>query len=279
MSPVKYLSSESSRFVTINGYQLHYHDVGSGPLLLCIHGGAPGATGWGNFGRNVPALSQRFRTVVVDLPGYGGSDKPNIQSGRHEFYAEMMVGLIRALGETQAHVLGMATGGSVAMIMAIRYAEVVSRLILVSSAGSRSMFGMRPLRSASFEYLSGEGPTPEKMRTYLEQLIYDKSLITDGLIQERYEASIEPEFLKNAPEGRSTKRHTPSDLWKSVDQISCETLIIWGRENRTHSYEAALFLHSLIRNSQVHIFGQCGLWVPYEKMSEFNQLVLNFLTK
>lgn len=271
------LQETSSRFVSIDGCRLHYHDVGSGPLLLCIHGGAPGATGWINFGRNVPELSKHFRTVVIDLPGYGKSDKPDIQSGRHEFYARMMVGLIHSLGESRAHVLGMATGGSVAMLMAINHPEVVDRLVLVSSAGSRSMFGMKPLRPASYEYLSGDGPSPEKMRVYLEQLIYDKELITEEVIQERYLASIDPEFLKNAPEGRTTRKQTPTDLWKKVDQIKCETLIIWGRENRTHSFESALFLHSLIENSQVHIFGKCGLWVPYEKLNEFNRLVVSFL--
>lgn len=270
--------SATGRFAIIDGRKLYFHDVGTGPVLLCIHGGAPGATGWGNFGRNVPELSQHFRLLIVDLPGYGRSEVPDSDTDRNTAYAKMMHGLLGVLAIKQANVLGMATGGAVAMIMAIDSPQSVARLILVSSAGSRSMFGMKSLVTASKAYLSDGGPSREKMRAYLDQLIYNKDLITESLIEERYQASIDPEFLDNLANGRAGKGATSRELWKSADQITCRTLIVWGRENRTHSYESALLLHSLIPDSQIHVFGQCGLWVPYEKQYEFNGLAVNFLT-
>ena len=75
----------TSRFVQAGEVRVHYHEAGDGPVLLCIHGGAPGAFGWGNFGRNLPALARHFRTLVVDLPGYGLSDKPDIEGPRTGF--------------------------------------------------------------------------------------------------------------------------------------------------------------------------------------------------
>jgi 4,5:9,10-diseco-3-hydroxy-5,9,17-trioxoandrosta-1(10),2-diene-4-oate hydrolase len=268
----------TGRFSTIDGRKLYYHDVGQGPVLLCIHGGAPGATGWGNFGRNAAELSQHFRLLIVDLPGYGRSEIPDGDSDRNTAYARMMAGLLSALSIKRAHVLGMATGGAVAMIMAIDHPATVDRLILVSTAGSRSMFGLKPLQAASNTYLAGEGPTREKMRAYLDQLIHNKALITDDVIEERYQASIDPEFLDNVARGRAGKGSTVRELWKSADQISCRTLIVWGRENRAHSFESGVLLHSLIPDSQLHVFGNCGLWVPFEKQHEFNRLALSFLT-
>jgi len=269
---------ETSRFVQAGDYRVHYHEAGEGPALLCMHGGAPGAFGWGNFGRNVEELARHFRVIVVDLPGYGKSDKPDLATGRNKMYADTMVALLDSLGLERANVLGMATGGAVAIRLAADYPHVVDRLILVSAAGGQAMFGLRPQVPASQVYYGGEGPSLAKMRDYLSQLLYDPSLLTDEVLRERYEASVEPEFMARAPEGRTPTRHTPGDLWKRLDEIQAQTLIVWGRENRAQSFENGVFMLSRIRHAQLHVFGECGLWVPYEKSAEFNALVVNFLS-
>ena len=267
----------TSRFAQAGDVRVHYHEAGEGPVLLCIHGGAPGAFGWGNFGRNVEELSRHFRVIVVDLPGYGKSDKPDVGSGRNAMYAEVMAALLESLGIDRANVLGMATGGAVAIRLAVERPDVVDRLVLVSSAGGQTMFGLRRKVTASQVYYGGNGPTPEKMHEYLSQLLYDPSLITEEVVRERYEASVEPEFMEKAPEGRTSTRHTPEDLWKRLDEIQAETLIVWGRENRAQSYENGVFMLSRIPRAQLHVFGECGLWVPFEKPAEFNSLVTGFI--
>lgn len=266
----------TSRFAQVGQYRVHYHDAGQGPVLLCIHGGAPGAFGWGNLGRNVDVLAKYFRVIVVDLPGYGESDKPEQQTGRNLMYTQCMVDLLKTLEIDRAHVLGMATGGAVAIRMAVEHPKIVDKLVLVSSAGGRSTFSSRPQVSASQIYYGGDGPSREKMLDYLRQLVFDPTVITEEVLTERYEASIEPEFMSKAPEGRSAKRHTPEDLWKQLDEIQAETLIIWGRENRAQPFENGILMLSLIRRAQLHILGECGLWVPFERMEEFNELVINF---
>ena len=57
---------------------LHYDEAGTGtgtPVVM-LHGGGPGASGMSNFKNNLPAFAEHFRTLVVDQPGYGKSDKP-----------------------------------------------------------------------------------------------------------------------------------------------------------------------------------------------------------
>lgn len=267
----------TSRFVNAGGIRVHYHEAGTGPSLLLIHGGAPGAFGWGNFGRNLEELSRSFHVVIVDLPGYGRSDKPEVGSGRHLMYAETMVALIDELGLGRTYVVGMATGGAVAIRMAVDFPEYVDKLVLVSSSGGQNMFQLPPRSSPMRAYYAGDGPSLPKMREYLEEVIYDNELITDDVLQERYEASVDPVFMVQAPEGRSDKRHTPDELWKRLDEITAQTLIIWGRENRMQPYENAVFMLSRIRHSQLHVFGECGLWVPYERRAEFNALLKQFL--
>lgn len=276
----RFTEKSTSRFVDAGGVRVHLHDAGAGPVLLCIHGGAPGAYGWGNFGANVPGLAEDFRVLVVDLPGYGLSDNPEITGGRYAFYARVFADLLQTLGIDSAHVLGMATGGAAAMMLAIEHPAAVDDLILVSSAGGLPLFTPMPSEGQKViqSYYGGEGPSLARMRAYLEMMLYDTSLITEELVEERYLASIQPELSATAPEGRG-EHHRPQveEVWREVDRIRARTLVVWGRDNRVQGFDNALFLLNRIPDVQVHLYGRTGLWVPFERTPEFNSLVVSFL--
>ena len=271
----------TSKFVQAGDVRIHYHEAGDGPVLLCIHGGAPGAFGWGNFGQNIEDLSKSFRTLIVDLPGYGLSDKPTVTGSRYGFYAKTFAAMLDALDIEKAHILGMATGGGAAMLLAIDKPEVVDRLVLVSSAGGLPIFTPSPSEGQKVisQYYGGDGPSLAKMRSYLEMMMYDRTAITDEVVRERYEASIQPEFMVQAPEGRGPERPAAVEtIWKDLDRIEARTLVIWGRDNRVQGYDNALFMLNRIPNVEIHIYGKTGLWVPFERAKEFCAQVTSFLS-
>lgn len=270
----------TSKFVQAGDVKIHYHEAGSGPTVLMIHGGAPGAYGWGNFGQNLETFSKHFRTLIVDLPGFGRSDKPVIEGGRYAFYAEAFENMLKALKIDKCHIVGLATGGAAGLMMAMRRPEIVDRLVLVSSAGGIPLFQTMPSEGLKVigGYFGGEGATREKMRHYLETIIYDKASITEELIDERYEVSINPEFVATAPEGHGHKsKENIEPLWKDLAKVKSKTLILWGRDNRVLSYEAGLFMLSQLPDAQINVYSQAGLWVPWEKKNEFNRDVISFL--
>jgi 4,5:9,10-diseco-3-hydroxy-5,9,17-trioxoandrosta-1(10),2-diene-4-oate hydrolase len=269
----------TSRFVQAGQVRIHYHEAGTGPVLLCLHGGAPGAFGWGNFGRNLPAWSQHFRTLIVDLPGYGLSDKPGITGARTGFYARTFIDMLDALNIERAHVLGMATGGTAALKMAIDHPERIDRLVVINAPGGLSVFQTAPPTPATHNLYTGEGPSRERIRAALERSVYNHDLITDDVVEERYAAATDPAFMTQAPEGKGgPPGGTIEALWKDVDRIRAETLIVWGREHATLGMDQAMFLLSRIPRARLHIHGQCKLWVPFEKAEEFNRDLVNFLT-
>ena len=79
---------------------LHYDEAGQGPVTIMLHGGGPGASGMSNFKHNLPAFAEHFRTLVVDQPGYGKSDKPPVQGNYFTFAADALAGLLDELGST-----------------------------------------------------------------------------------------------------------------------------------------------------------------------------------
>lgn len=270
--------TETVHTTEVGGARISYHDVGSGPTLLCIHGAAPGATGRGNFGHNVTAFSQRFRTIVVDLPGFGGSEWIQADAGERRAHADVLAELLTLVGVAKAHVVGLGSGGAVAMRMAIDHADLVDRLVLVSSAGSLSLSEASPTEGlrAIREYYRGDGPSMEKMRHYLQMSMYDDALVTDKLVAERYEESVRPAVVAAAMKKASP--HASDPVWKEVDQVTARTLVVWGRDNRVKNYDHGLFLLSRLPDAEFHMFGRTGLSVPFEQARRFENLVQGFLT-
>src|SRR5581483_8902045 len=75
MSGTKYDKTETEHYADVSNHKIHYNDVGKGPALFCFHGGGPGANAWDNTKHNLDALADHFHLVLMDLPGYGLSDK------------------------------------------------------------------------------------------------------------------------------------------------------------------------------------------------------------
>ncbi len=121
----------SHRPVTANGTRFHVAEHGDGPLVLMLHGFPEFWWAWRRQLTSLPAAG--YRAVAVDLRGYGGSDKP--PRGYDLITAASdTAGLVRALGEANAVVVGHDWGGLVAWTVATYFPKVVRRLVIVSVA-------------------------------------------------------------------------------------------------------------------------------------------------
>src|ERR1700754_4293416 len=89
-----------SRTGSYNGLELHYHEAGTGPdTLILLHGAGPGVSGWSNFAGNLEHYAQNFRSVIVDLPGFGKSAHPAEYDRSYLRYAaDAVVSLMDELG-------------------------------------------------------------------------------------------------------------------------------------------------------------------------------------
>ncbi len=118
------------RAVHAGGTRFHVVEAGDGPLVLLLHGFPQFWWTWRQQLRSLPAAG--FRAVAVDLRGYGGSDKPPRGYDLPTLAADA-TGLIRALGETGAIVVGHDWGGLLGWTMAVFEPKSVYRLVTVSA--------------------------------------------------------------------------------------------------------------------------------------------------
>ncbi|MGW0810524.1 alpha/beta fold hydrolase [Nonomuraea sp. NPDC002799] len=118
------------RTVHAGGTRFHVVEAGEGPLVLLLHGFPQFWWTWRHQLVSLPAAG--YRAVAVDLRGYGGSDKPPRGYDLPTLAADA-TGLIRALGETGAIVVGHDWGGLLAWTMAVLDPKCVHRLVPVSA--------------------------------------------------------------------------------------------------------------------------------------------------
>ncbi|MFE4462656.1 alpha/beta fold hydrolase, partial [Nocardia tengchongensis] len=121
----------TGRTVRVGGREIHVSEFGSGPAVVLLHGGGPGATGVANYSRNIDALARRFRVIVPDLPGYGRSAKWIDQSDPFGYLGRSVGGLLDELGVASAHLVGNSYGGAAALRLAMDRPDKVGRMVLM----------------------------------------------------------------------------------------------------------------------------------------------------
>jgi pimeloyl-ACP methyl ester carboxylesterase len=119
------------RFVNANGTRFHVVEAGTGPLVLMLHG-FPEC--WYAWHQHLPALADAgFRAAAIDLRGYGASDKPPRGYDGYTMAGDV-AGLIRALGERSAVLVGAGFGGMMAWTTAAFHPKLVRRLVVIGAA-------------------------------------------------------------------------------------------------------------------------------------------------
>ncbi len=263
---------------------LHYEEAGQGPPVVLLHGGGPGASGASNFRKNLPVFAEHFRTLVVDQPGYGKSDKPEVQGNYFTFSAGALKGLLDELAIDKVHLVGNSLGGGTAVRFALGHPERAGRLVLMGPGGlSLNVLAPDPTEGVKrlAEFAAPPGPSREKMAAFLRTLVFDQRLVTEELIDERFAAACDPESLA-AMASLGASFFDPASyedglLWREAHRLRHRVLLIWGREDRVNPVDGALVALKMIRRAQLHVFGGCGHWVQLEKFDEFNRLALGFL--
>ncbi len=268
----------TSREVMAGGIRIHYNEIGTGDPIICIHGGGPGATSWSNFRGNVQDLALNNRLLLFDMPGWGRSDYPD-DAVNHEWIAWMggvLNDFMEALGIENADVIGNSMGGQATLGLALNHPSRIKHMVMIGSQPSSVTF-IQPTPQEALanivKFYRGDGPTVEKMRTLAHSLIYDASIITDEVVQERFASATTPEALEQVERRGKQPRN---DYYFELEKNTVPTLLIWGQEDKGGSIESGFLMLKRFQNARMHIFQRCGHWAQVEKREEFDRICLDF---
>ena len=273
----------TERVVRVNGKDIFVADTGTGPPVVLLHGGGPGASGVSNYSRNIEPLAQHFRVIVPDMPGYGRSAKGVDGSDPFGYLADHIRGMLDALGIDRAHLVGNSYGGSCALRLALDTPHRVDKLVLMGPGGVGTTRGLPTAGLKSLlGYYGGDGPSLDKLRTFIRTyLVYDGDAVPESLIQTRYESSIDPEVVANPPLQRPAGLRT---LWRMdftrdprLATLATPTLVIWGRDDKVNKPSGAAMLGRRMPNADVLLTANTGHWVQWERADFFNAVTTAFL--
>lgn len=270
------------RRMSANGVGLHLYDSGPaqapGPTFLLIHGLGDEADSW----RKVfPLLTGRGRVVAPDLPGFGRSEHPR-RAYTLNFFADTMAALLESLKVSQAVLVGSSMGAAVALRLAQRRADLVSRLVLVGGPplrgrlnrvqlmflipgqGEKLYNSFRRSQEAAFEslrpYYGSLDALPPEDRQFLRERVWDRVWSDD---QRRAYFST---FRWMALEGLLGRA--------CLGQVKTPTLLVWGEQDAVIPLEAAKTLQSWMTGSQLQVIPGCGHLPQQEKPLELARLIL-----
>ena len=275
--------SAKARDITLNYYEAgETTELGGGLPLVMLHGGGPGASAWSNFGSALPRFASRFRTLLVDQPGFGGSDRPPVEGNYYRHAADHVVALFDELGIDRVHLLGNSLGGGTAMRLALTYPDRVGRLILMGPGGlSLNLFHADPTEGVQRLMDFAANPTRDALRAFISTMVVNQDLVTDELVEERFADATAPGAQEAMRElGMSFwNPETAEDgmLWREAHRLRRHTLLTWGREDRVNPIDGAFAALKLIPKAQLHVFANCGHWAQIEAAEEFAEVTSVFL--
>ncbi|MFI1913541.1 alpha/beta fold hydrolase [Nocardia sp. NPDC020380] len=278
-----YTLENTTRWVTVGGHKLRYHEAGAGAPLVLLHGSGAGVSGWANFGGNLEVLAQHFRCLVLDQPGFGESGRPEVYEQNYlRIASDAVIGMLDELGIEKAHLLGNSMGGAVATMTALDHPGRADKLVLMAPGGvGVNILGPEPSEGIRRLMQFNVDPTEQNALGFLRSMVFNEATLTPELIETRLQAASDPKAIAAIQDAYATfynpKFAEPLPLWARLKGLRHEVLMLWGRDDRVTPVEGALFPARQLPNADLRTFARCGHWVQIERKDAFERAVIDFL--
>ena len=271
-------SLKNSKFMDLYGINVHYCDEGRGEVILLLHGVFSSLH---TFNKWTEILSQSYRVIRLDLPGFGLTG-PSIDN---EYAIDLYVGYVKKfmdnLGVQNFHIAGNSLGGWIAWEFAVANQDRVKKMILINSAGYITgwnyplpfIIAQTPVLRKVFNY---EIVPKVVVRRFLRQVIIDQSIVSDDLVNRYYdiihrEGNLEA-FLRIA-----NSKFTQNT--NALKNLKTSTFVLWGSEDAWISSNDAEKFRKDLQHVSVKVYPGVGHIpmeeIPYDSASD----ILNFLKK
>jgi 2-hydroxy-6-oxonona-2,4-dienedioate hydrolase len=261
-----------------DGLKIRYDEYGKDKQkhILFIHGLGSSSIVW----RDIPeALSKYFHTVSVDLIGFGGSSKPELDYST-SYYAKFIKSFTRQIGikeQDKISIIGHSLGGYIAIEYAIENKEQIEKLVLIDSSGMLDT--PTPLLK---QYLDAAIETDlilryKKVNRVFEDMLADRSRLLP-IVTDIFIGSIGKPGAKHTFESafyNSTTKSINLEKMKQIKNIPC--LIIWGEKDNLIPLTYAKKFREILSEAQFELIADAGHSPFVEKTAIVYQKLLVFL--
>lgn len=274
------------------GYNIRYTVQGTGEPLVLIHGFGASI---GHWRKNIPVLAAGgYRVFAIDLLGFGGSDKPELTYNL-ELWQDLLKDFWAAHIQKPAVFIGNSIGGLLCLMLLADEPAIASGGVLLNSAGGLNhrpdelnpvlgfvMGTFTKLVNSRWmgPFLFNRVRQPHRIRNTLKQVYYEKSAVTDELVDLLYQPSCDPgaqqvfASVLSAPPGPR-----PAEL---LPQIQQPLLVLWGDKDPWTPIQGADVYQRLSEQSdqvEFHPIYNAGHCPHDEHPEQVNRLILDWLRR
>jgi pimeloyl-ACP methyl ester carboxylesterase len=265
--PAGPLAKAPSQFAKVDDIRVHYKSLGEGKTaLVLVHGWTSNMEAWRY---QVDALAGKLRLILIDLPGHGKSDKPEVKYTMGRF-AKAVDAVLADAGVERAVLAGHSMGTPVVRQYYRLYPKKTQALVVVDGA-LRTMGNKE--RADKF-IAAFEGPDfKEQASKFLEAMFANKKAPAD------YRAAVRSATL-------STPRHVAVSamrgmfdpaIWKD-DEIKVPVLVL-NAKNPFWDENYKKYVHKLAPQVEYHVIDGVGHFLHAEEPEAFNKILIAFLKK
>ena len=271
--------------VELHGKRLTYRRIGSGPVLLLVHGITNSSASWRPVMR---LLADAGHTVLApDLPGHGGSER---HRGDHSLgaHASILRDLLQVLGLPRVTVIGHSLGGGVAMVFSYQFPDRVERLGLIDSGGlGREVSGL--IRAATLpgaELVIRAATTPRVLqavgavggalgRVGLKPGA-DLAEVAGG-VASLGDAERRAAFVRTARSIASPFGQRVSAADRLYLAAEVPVLLVWGEQDPVIPFAHAQAAHAAMPGSRLEVFPDAGHFPMLDDPHRFAALVSDWV--
>jgi pimeloyl-ACP methyl ester carboxylesterase len=265
--------AETLRVAKLSDVHIHYENYGSGPeALIFIHGWACDLTFWR--GQEPLYTNPLYRSLLIDLPGHGLSDKPH-RAYPIEFFARAIEAVMRDAHVERAVLIGHSLGGPIAYAFLRLFPEKAKALVLVDAFVTRHMAGP-PDRAATAAYFariarSFQGPAGEKTFAQRVESCFTPQTPEPLRAEIRAKMYATPKHVRIAALSSISSLHPPP----TGEVFDLPAIAIQAAD--PHTQERFELMRTIFTRMQLDRWEGAGHFLMLEDPARFNREVEQFL--
>jgi pimeloyl-ACP methyl ester carboxylesterase len=258
---------------TINGTTIEWEEAGAGAAVVLIHGLSENRAAWRH---QVEPFSKRFRTILYDVRGFGGSEVGDA-SGAIEQYAEDLGALAARLRLRHPAIVGFSMGGVIAQRFALDRPGLPSAVVIAASssvvnARAAAYYRERAALAEGGDLEAVRAASAEDGKGCFARSAPDAIEAYRGL---RRAALRDPRGYATACRAMASLHERP--VTEELARIRCPALVITGERDAFCPPKAAEIIHRHLPGSRLRIVPGAGHCLHWEDPHGFNGEVLDFL--
>ncbi len=281
-------TAPEKRFIEVNGFKVHYRMAGSGkPLVVLLHGSFLSLRSW----RLVfDKLAENATVLAFDRPAFGFTSRPLPSkttgvSYTPEAQCDLVIALMKKLGFSKAILVGNSTGGTLALLCALRYPQHVEGVVLAGAmiysgyATSEVPAFMKPAMKALTPLFSG-------LMKFLITRLYDRNIRGFWHNKERLDDAVLAAFRSDLMHGNWSRAFWELflethhlQLENRLKTMSLPSLVITGEHDLTVKTEESIRLARELPCAELVVVPDCGHLPHEEQPEDFVVAIRKFLKK